>query len=540
VFALVPADPLPPPAAGAVSCVAAAGDALAYLREQGHASDPTEARNVPQLDAAGQRIALGPAGVDQACPTVASAADGTAVAGFLAIPGDILSSSPRIVVRRPGASFGKALRVGAAHNPGLLFAPAVTAAPGGWLAAAWVQDAEQSQLMAAIVVPDGTVHTTVLDSGPLFETGYSWPRIGIDSSGAATAMWTRWTLVGATRPTLEHVRLARRAPAGGAWAPTRDVAVGREGDQDDQIAARVGLAVTPGGGMLAAWTNGLAVQAIEGDGAPVTLASIAGVGVPSVTLNNAGAALVAFPQLDPSDDRDIAVHTVDRVAGGTWSAPQRLVAPARYEPDADVDNLPLAAALAPDGRALVAWPVLDFPASVDRVLVATGSVGGSYAPARVLSIPTRDRVGAPTAWVDAAGDPRVAWIEASTGDRARLRADRLAANPPALDTTAPRLTATFPRTVRVDHKGIRPVRVSVRCSEACDIRAAVFVPDATAPEDFAVRAAPAGRTEHVTIRGPGEAFLVSPRPRHLRLRVIAADRAGNVSERSRLVAVKRA
>jgi hypothetical protein len=32
VFALVPADPLPPPAAGALTCVAAAGDALAYLR----------------------------------------------------------------------------------------------------------------------------------------------------------------------------------------------------------------------------------------------------------------------------------------------------------------------------------------------------------------------------------------------------------------------------------------------------------------------------------------------------------------------------
>jgi hypothetical protein len=57
VFALVPADPLPPPAAGAVSCVGAAGDAFAYLRETGHASTVNTAHKVPQLDAAGQRIA---------------------------------------------------------------------------------------------------------------------------------------------------------------------------------------------------------------------------------------------------------------------------------------------------------------------------------------------------------------------------------------------------------------------------------------------------------------------------------------------------
>jgi hypothetical protein len=50
---------------------------------------------------------------------------------------------------------------------------------------------------------------------------------------------------------------------------------------------------------------------------------------------------------------------------------------------------------------------------------------------------------------------------------------------------------------------------------------------------------PAGKTVHITIRQQGESFLPSPAPRHLRLRVIAADRAGNVAERSRLVAVNR-
>ncbi len=523
MFALVPADPLPPPAPGAVTCIAAAGDAVAYLR-----------RRVPQLDAPRQRIALAPAGVDQVCPTVAAAADGTAVAGFLAVPGDILSSSPRIVIRRPGGAFGPALRVGAPRNPATLAAPAVAAAPGGWLAAAWVQDAERSELVAAVVAPDGAVRTTVLDSGPLLETGYSWPRIGIDATGAATAAWTHWTLVGATRPTLEHARMARSAPTGGAWGPVRDLGVGDRGSEDSQIPARMGLAVTPGGRALAAWTNGLAVRAVEGDAAPVTLASLAGVGVPVVALNEDGAALVAFPQVNPSDDRDIGVLAVDRAAGGPWSPARRLAAPRRDEPDANVDNLPLATALAPDGRALVAWPVLDLSAGFDRILVATRSAG-AWTPARTLSIPTRASVGAPAAWVDAAGDPRVAWIE----DAARLRADRLVAGA-QLDTSAPHLTATLPRAMRVNGDGIRPVRLSVRCSESCDVLAAILVPGGdSVPEADAVRAVPAGKTVHITIRQQGDSFLPSPAPRHLRLRVIAADRAGNVAERSRLVAVNR-
>jgi hypothetical protein len=297
----------------------------------------------------------------------------------------------------------------------------------------------------------------------------------------------------------------------------------------------MGLAVTPGGRALVAWTNGLAVRAVEGDAAPVTLASIAGVGVPVVALNDDGDGVVAFPQLNPSDDRDIAVLGADRAAGGPWSSARRLVAPRRDEPDADVDNLPLATALAPGGRALVAWPVLDRAAGFDRMLAASGSAGGAWTPASVLSLPTRASVGAPAAWVDAAGDPRVAWIE----DPARLRADRLVADA-QLDRTGPRLTAALPRTMRVNGHGIRPVRLTVRCDEACDVRAAILVPGGdSVPEADAVRAVPAGKTVHITIRQQGASFLPSPAPRHVRLRVIAADRAGNVAERSRLVAVNR-
>jgi hypothetical protein len=91
-------------------------------------------------------------------------------------------------------------------------------------------------------------------------------RRGSSSAGPAArsgrrcaSAWTRWTLVGATRPTLERVRLARSAPAGGAWQPTRELGIGDRGSEDSQTPARVGLAVTPGGRTLVAWTNDLNV-----------------------------------------------------------------------------------------------------------------------------------------------------------------------------------------------------------------------------------------------------------------------------------------
>ena len=90
------------------------------------------------------------------------------------------------MVRLPGGAFGAPLGVAetAPDSPDSLMAPAVAVAPGGWVAAAWVQKTDQTQLAAAVIGPGGTVSTAVLDAGPLFDGPHAPAR------GAAVTSWT--------------------------------------------------------------------------------------------------------------------------------------------------------------------------------------------------------------------------------------------------------------------------------------------------------------------------------------------------------------
>jgi hypothetical protein len=87
---------------------------------------------------------------------------------------------------------------------------------------------------------------------------------------------------------------------------------------------------------------------------------------------------------------------------------------------------------------------------------------------------------------------------------------------------------------------VQTLRLTVRCSEACDLRADVRIPGDAVPEAAGLRAVAAGGPAVVTIRQIGtEDFLGDIKPRHMRLDVLAADRAGNVTVRTRLLAVLR-
>jgi hypothetical protein len=81
----------------------------------------------------------------------------------------------------------------------------------------------------------------------------------------------------------------------------------------------------------------------------------------------------------------------------------------------------------------------------------------------------------------------------------------------------------------------------VRCSESCDVQGDITVPRrGNEPALIARRSVAPGSPAVLTLRQLGRsALLTDPRPRHLRLRVMASDRAGNVTMRSWLVAVAR-
>jgi hypothetical protein len=187
----VPADPAPPRAPGAVQCIAGAGDVVVNERDGAdrlkHPAPPTSA----ELDASpGQRFRLADQGRFSDCPTVAAATDGTAVAGFLVVAGK--HASPGVVVRPPGGRFGPPL--GVATPDAAVRTPAVAAAPGGWVAAAWVQEGDPTEVVAAVLAPDGTLRRTVLDASALTierETAYRSAALSAATSGARSSSRAR-------------------------------------------------------------------------------------------------------------------------------------------------------------------------------------------------------------------------------------------------------------------------------------------------------------------------------------------------------------
>jgi hypothetical protein len=553
---LVPADPAPPRAPGAVQCIAAAGDVLVYRRDGSAPTTHRRPSTAAELDASpGQRLLLGDQGGFTSCPTVAAAGDGTAVAGFVQLAGR--HAVPRIAMRAPGGRFGSPRRVALPGRSGLT--PGVAAAPGGWVAAAGVQATTHRQEIAvAVVAPDGTLRNAAVDAGVSTRhrrVEYSSPQVGIDASGAVTVAWTRWTVVG-ERFSAESVRVARSAAGATAWEPARTVAVGRRATDRSFAETHVGLAVAPAGGVLLAWSNAAGLLAMVGDQGGLqpasTLAAAAGIGLPAVAMTEDGA-VVAFSEELDSGGRQVSV--VRRAAGGAWSAAQRISGTPAVadEPPPEGEPFgagftaydgPLAAALAPGGRALVGWVAHEPASDVFRSVAATGSADGAWQPARVLSIPTRDSVDTPAAFVDAAGDPRIAWIERASGVRNRVHADRLVADADAgpIDTTAPVLTVALPRWIHVSRRDrTATLRLAVRCSEACDLRGDIVIPrEGRGPEATARLAIAAGSRGALTFHAFGLSALPNDRrPRHLRLRVTAADRAGNFTVRTRLAAVVR-
>ena len=205
------------------------------------------------------------------CPSVAAASDGTAV----------IADARRLVVRRPGGSFGAPVSLGRDAN-----VPALAAAPGGRVAAAWSRLVsghwDRSVLTGAIVSPSGAVKRTTLAHGTFFE-----PRVAVRGDGTATVAWDAqraWNVV--------NLPSGARTVLGGG----------------------VGTRYTSGGLALAdgliAWAadDGIRVQV---DGEPTAVVSPIDDGAAVVAARAAdGTAVVAFAGADNE------IFAVDRAPGG--------------------------------------------------------------------------------------------------------------------------------------------------------------------------------------------------------------------------------
>jgi len=474
----VPADPPPRQAV----CVAAAGDVVVATRFV-----RADVREISVSAGGGPWRHLVTARLT-VCPSAAASADGTVA---VAVGG-------RLWVRR-GGRFAAPVQLGYGVS-------ALTVAPGGWAAA--VGSRLGRDVLATVVRPDRGAQTTRLARSSR-DTYLIDPRIGIDAGGTATIAWTRQPPDG--DPTISAARLAA-----GRVTPLREVANAGSAD----------VAVAPGGRTLLAWAQDDGVT-VSIDGGPAEhVGPVTPADDPSAEITDDGSALIAYATAD-------GVLTADRAAGGAWLSHRLWTTPPARDEAGDsvvaLDITSLTAALAPDGRAAVAWA---------GVRAAAGRAGGDWGQAVRQSAVTRNAED-PSLTLAATGEPRLVWVEDAGNTPLRLRGARLSADA-VTDTVAPVLTTALPSHTPRTKTARVTFRIPVTCSEACD--ASVRLTDGT---DFVLaesgRELAGGRRTTLTLRVKGFVavqMLAYRRLRHPRLEVLVTDRAGNVALQRATVAFR--
>jgi hypothetical protein len=426
-----------------------------------------------------------PALLPYVCPAVAVAGSGAAV--VVAPVLDPYSSGPHYevtaVVRDAGGAWRKPQVVTAAAELETSYAGAVSERGDAALAVTTsVADGGPFRLLVARRAPGGafaapvTLLTTAKgDREPAVRLGYA-------AGGELVAAWTR----SAGRRFALDVAIA---PPDGPFGPPQRIATVAPDPP--------GLAVAPDGRALLAFVAGGRVQVAEraaggpGFGAPVAVGPVTDLNGEDIApaLGPGGAAAVAWQGV-----LDRGVTVAARPAAGPFGAPV-VLAPADTGPMVGDETGPgsggdpidgrfaeddlfggrLGVALA-GGQAAVSWPqkAVSHGLAWRGVRAATLSLAGGPATVQRLGSPLRDIVSeTPLALAD--GRPGVAWADAGGGD-GRLHL-ALASAPALPAAAAPRLRIGRPlsRVVRGD----AALRLPVRCSAACDVRAQTAFEDTT-------------------------------------------------------------
>jgi hypothetical protein len=214
-------------------------------------------------------------------------------------------------------------------------APQLAVSPTGAIVASWLATDDSEHFVTARRSASGAWGAPVdLASGPLDSTTFDG-TIGIDASGAATALWHTFTAVGNQ---FTSTMRSSTAPAGGTWSPAQDRGPALHFDGDDPKVildilagkdiivptyASPRLAVGAGGETIGTWlsTKTLTAAVRRAGGAWEPAASLAtvvaadastGAPAPAVTVDAYGAGAVVW-----GDDTGVHARTIalsDRVA----------------------------------------------------------------------------------------------------------------------------------------------------------------------------------------------------------------------------------
>ncbi len=449
-------------------------------------------------------LAAGPAGTTRTARVdlgslVDCAAVATAPGGAAVVAGAVQSRARvevRAVVQDPGGAFAAPVTLGDTTDDGPEVAAAVS--PSGHAVVAWVQTrgAPRSgdppfRIVAARRAPGGGFGA--------FQRLTPWRRglafagvhvtAGIDAGGVATVAWARPSATRGRALSGELTVETASAAPGAAFVLQRLANRVLE-------ATEVALAVAPDGWAVVAHAGSGGTRAFErAPGATrfstAFRAELAEDRAPTVAIRDGGGAVVAWRH---GSELDVAgVEATARPAAGTFPDARTVAAPGNDDPNfglstaelsvvgpfpADEGNWTLRSALAPDGRALLAWGGSRAAAAGGALIphVAAGTLAGAFGPPQALGSPVRDVNGvAPVFLPD--GRAGLAWTDnvafeafglrlpSGTG-RLHLAVEAAAAAPePAL----PRLRVRAHRTQRL-FDGQR-LKVRATCDRACDLRA---------------------------------------------------------------------
>jgi hypothetical protein len=424
------------------------------------------------------------------CAAVATAPGGAGV-----VAGAVVSGEVRAAVRDPGGAFGSPVRLGDAPP----FGPSVAAAvsPAGHAVVAWAQvrgrpDLRRSARFRIVAVrraPGGLFGAveplTGWRRGPSIASAAV--EAAVDGAGTATVAWAH--------PQRER-RVFDRADIGVATAaPGTPFAAQRLAD-DVSEPSRPALAVAADGWTLLAHDGEDGIRAYERAPGATQLTEVLAADVSlaahvTVAVRDGGGGLVAW-RTDAS--AGAGAQAVVREGPGAFARPRTVARDVErfdtggfvafaatggppYDPEAGM----LRGALAPDGRALLAWPAArrGFGRTSTSRLAAGTLAGGLAAPVELGSL-VRDVEGvaplflpdgrAALAWTDNAGH-----VEASVpSGPGRLHLAVESAPPLPPPPPAPRVTLRAPRTQRL-YASQNP-RVTATCAQECDLRASIVAP----------------------------------------------------------------
>jgi hypothetical protein len=233
----------------------------------------------------------------------------------------------------------------------------------------------------------------------------TFPELAVNEAGDAVAIWPRDIGSEMVLETLER-------PAGGDWSEPAVLS-----DPGEEMPTGVDIGLDAAGNAVALWSVDAgsavrtAVRPAGGDwSAPEDLSVLNG-RTPQLAMNAAGDAVAVWTGFDGVDDE--VTWAAVRPAGGDWSAPEQLPV------EDEVDGFFPQVAIDASGNAIVVWQRFDL--SDDVVQAAVRTAGGDWSAPDVLSAPA-ENARSPRIAMNAAGDAVAAWTVFSGGGiRAAVR-----------------------------------------------------------------------------------------------------------------------